>query len=410
MGYRTYAVRDKSAGTTVNQNIAPSPAATESQPGTIENSFYRVTLDAQSGAVRGIYDKQLGRELVDAESTYRFNQYVYVTGGDEAPNQLLNYRKSAPFARLETHMAEGGRIVSIAKTPTGTVARLASRGLNTPQITTEIVLFDNEKKIEFVNRVRKDVVYKKEAVYFAFPFAVRAPQFNYEIQNGVVNPAQDMMPGAGLEWFSAQNWIAVSEPGVAASLVCKDSFLWTFGDVVRGTWPTEFGRRKATAFAYVMNNYWNTNYVAAQGGDFTFRFVLTSASTLDPAALSRMGWTETTPLERTLVKAQDKAAPGGESLPAAKLSFLQIDNPAVVLSTWKQAESGDGSVLRFIELAGRRTQVTVSSPLLRSTTASSCNAVEECGQTLSSGVNGFSFETGPRQISTTHVKPIKLRR
>lgn len=421
VGYRTYAVRDKSVGANQNslasagriaadQATAANSAATQTQSGTLENSFYRVVLDPHSGAVRGVYDKQLGRELVEAASPYRFNQYVYVTGGDEFPNQLLTYRRSSPVPRLETHTSEGGRIVSVSKTPTGVVARLESRGLNTPRIETEIILFDGEKKIEFVNRVRKEEVYKKEGVYFAFPFAAREPQFAYEVQNGVVNPAKDMIPGAGLEWFSAQNWIAVSDRGAAAGLICKDSFLWTFGDVVRGTWPTKFEPRSATAFAYVMNNYWNTNYVAAQGGDFTFRFVLTSAPALTPAALSRVGWEETTPLERTLVKAQDRAAPGGEPLPAAKMSFLQIDNPDVLLSTWKQAEAGEGFVLRFIELAGRGARVSVSSPLLNNSSAQSCNAVEECGQPLQDAAGGFSFETGPRQIFTARVKATQPQR
>jgi hypothetical protein len=286
----------------------------------------------------------------------------------------------------------------------GTVARLESRGVNTPRISTDVILHDSEKKIEFVNRVGKETVYKKEAAYFAFPFAAREPRFAYEVQNGVVNPARDMTPGAGLEWFSSQNWMSVSDSGMAAALVCKDSFLWTFGDVVRGTWPTEFKPQSATAFAYVMNNYWNTNYVAAQGGDFTFRFVLTSAPTLDTAALSRMGWEETTPLERTLWKAQDRAAPGGEQLPPAKMSFLQVDSPDVLLSTWKQAETGAGSVMRFIELAGKSARVNVSSPLFQGASAVTCNAMEECGTPLQGDPNGFSFETRPRQIITTRVR------
>jgi alpha-mannosidase len=404
MGYRTYEVRDKSSigqSTGSLSVTVPTPA----QSSTIENSFYRVVLDPQSGAVRSIYDKQLGRELVDASSPYRFNQYVYVTGGDDFPNQLLTFRKWSPVAKLETHTGEGGRVVSVSKSAFGTVARLESRAMNTPQINTEIVLFDNEKKIEFINRVRKDEIYKKEGIYFAFPFAIKEPQFNYEVQNGVVNPAKDMISGAGLEWFSSQNWVSLFEPGVAISLINKDSFLWTFGDIVRGTWPTEFGKKRATAFSYVMNNYWNTNYVAAQGGDFTFRYILTSARTLDRAGISRMGWEETTPLERTLVKAQDKAVSGKSPLPAAVMSFLQVSNPAVLLSTWKGAEDGKGSIIRFIELAGSRANVSVSSPLLKSVSAQSCNAVEECGQSLPYGANGLNLEVRPSQIFTMRVRP-----
>ena len=401
VGYKTYAVRDKAAVVTPSGTQHPKPFA-EILPSVMENSFYRVVLDPASGAVRGIYDKQLGRELVDASSPFRFNQYVYVTGGDEFPNQLQTYRKWSPVARLETHGASDGKLISITRTPDAWVARLESRAVNTPRITTEIILHDAEKKIEFVNRVRKDEVFKKEAAYFAFPLAMREPRFRYEVQSGVVDPARDMIPGAGLEWFSSQNWVSVSEPGLAVQLVNLDSFLWTFGDIVRGTWPKEFGKKRAVIFSYVMNNYWNTNYVAAQSGDFTFRYTLTSASALDDAQASRLGWEETTPLERTLVKSQDKTYPFKNTLPAARMSFLQVDSPGVFLSTWKRAEEGDGSVLRFIELGGTPARVSVASPLLGA--AEACNAVEECGQTLHASAGGFSFDLRPRQIFTVRAK------
>ncbi|MFL6211284.1 MAG: polysaccharide lyase family protein [Pyrinomonadaceae bacterium] len=415
MGYKIYAVRDKLAdatqtgdGVIAGANSPPPSASvtpqTQINGNTIENSYYRLVLDAQSGAVASIYDKQLGRDLVDSSGPYRFNQYVYVTGGDAPPaTQLLTYRRNLPFAKLEAHAASAGRIVSLTRTPTGVSVLLESKGVNTPRITTEIILFDAAKRIEFVNRVRKDEVYTKEAAYFAFPFAAKQPQFSFEVQNGVVNPARDMIPGAGLEWFSAQNWITVTEAGAAATLVGTDSFLWTCGDIVRGTWPTSFTPPSATVFAYVMNNYWGTNYIGAQGGDFTFRFALTSAAKLDAAAMSRFGWEQTTPLERTLVKAQDKAAPTANSLPAPHTSFLQVNNPSVFLSTWKPAEDGGGSVLRFIELGGVRAQVQVSSPLFEAITMQRCNAVEDCGAALMSSGDNFQIELGPRQIQTIKI-------
>ena len=197
--------------------------------------------------------------------------------------------------------------------------------------------------------------------------------------------------------------MSVSEPGLSVSLINKDSFLWTFGDIVRGTWPTDFGRRGSTIFSYVMNNYWNTNYVAAQGGEFLFRYVLTSAPALDEVALSRIGWSETTPLERILIKSQDQTFPVQRTLPAGQMSFLQIDNPATVLSTWKLAESGEGTVLRLIELSGKQANVGVSSPLLKSSISRLCNAVEECGEPISAAAEKFNFKLSPRQIFTVKV-------
>jgi alpha-mannosidase len=431
VGYKSYDVRDKAAPANSGQPnnstataVAPSDAtqaAKATPPGAsaqtasnvLENEFYRVTLDAKSGAVSGIYDKALRRELVDQAAPYRFNQYVYVTGGDNPPfTQLLTYRRHLPFAQLEPHAANAGRIVSVKKTPTGVSAQLESRGVNTPRITSEIILFDTEKRIEIANRVSKETVYKKEAAYFAFPLALgRTPEFKYEVQNGVVRPARDMMPGAGLEWFSAQNWISAGDAGAEVGLVSTDSFLWTFGDIVRGTWPTEFKPKGATVFSYVMNNYWGTNYIAAQGGDFIFRYALVSAAKLDAAALSRTGWEQTTPLERTLVKSQDKAAPTVNPLPASRMSFLETSDSSVLLSAWKHAEEGEGSVLRFIELGGAGTRtVRVSSPLFASFARRACNAVEDCGEASARGEGSFNFETAPRQILTFKLTPTQLKK
>lgn len=406
MGYRTYQVRDKAAGAAGASAEAPAidpSLLIADKVDTIENTFYRVRLDVASGSIRSIFDKQLGRELVDESSAYRFGQYVYVTGGDAFPNQMLTYRKTAPVAQLEIHKGASGRIVSIKKTPTGAVARLESSAPNTPRVTTEVVLFDGAKKIEINYRVRKDEVYRKEGVYFAFPVAVRGPRFNFDVQTAVVNPAKDMIPGAGLEWFSSQNWASVGDESLTVSLVNRDSFLWTFGDIVRGTWPKEFRPRSSALFSYVMNNYWNTNYVAAQGGEFTFRYTLTSARTLDQPALSRMGWEETTPLERTLVKSQDQTYPAKKSLPAAQSSFLNVDNPSVLLSTWKQSEDGVGTVMRFIELGGRPGGVAVGGPLIDNSAAVACNAVELCDMPVLGIAGGLPFEIGPSRIFTLWV-------
>ena len=240
----------------------------------------------------------MNRELVDASSPFRFDQYVYVTGADKEPNRLTRYSEVLPVPQMEPHGASDGRLISITKMPFGTVAHLVSSGVNTPLIETEIILLDGKKGIQFTNRIRKNKVYTKEGVYFAFPFAMDHPQFEYETQNGYVNPGKDLLPGAGREWFSVQHWMALREGDATAAIIPIDAPLVTLGDIVRGIWPTEFKDRKGTVFSYAMNNYWNTNYLAGQGGDFVFRYVLSSGRDMSHAALSRLGWEEMSALKR----------------------------------------------------------------------------------------------------------------
>jgi hypothetical protein len=371
---------------------------------TFENQYYRVTLDAESGAVKSIFDIELNKELVDSSCPYRFDQYLYVTGGDQYPNRILEYNSAFPIPELTIHKAGGGHILSVTNEPFGVVARLESSGVNTPRIATEIILFNGHKKIGFINHVHKTEVYTKEGIYFAFPFAMDQPRFQYEIQNGFVNPALDQLPGAGKEWFSVQHWVAAEQGGVTVALIPVDAPLVTLGDIMRGTWPKEFGLRPGRIFSLVMNNYYGTNFAGGQGGDFTFRYTLTSGDTLRPAFLSRLGREEMSPLEVDQITWADKAINSPRPLGSAQGSFLHVDQPDVVLVTWKTAEDGKGTILRFLEVAGKSNNVNVDSPLLDVKAAWMTDALERNQLPLASSLHGFRFSVKPFQIVTVRLE------
>ncbi len=395
----------------------------------LENRYYRVQLDSETGAVRSIYDKQLQRELVSQDSPYRFGEYLYVTGGDKAPNTILVYSHVLSKPTLEVHPAHGGHIVSIDRTPYGVVARMECEDLNTPRIKAEIRLFNDEKKIDFIEEVEKKKVDSKEAVYFAFPFAFSRPQFQYEIQNGVVDPVADMYPGAGHEWFSVQHWISVQQDGVSGSVFPLDAPLVTLGDINRGEWPEQFGKRSGTIFSYVMNNYWNTNYRAGQGGQFSFHYVVTSAASTSAADLSRMGWEEITPLETDIVTSQDKAVTrpvpnqqsegelsspipiednSSQKMGREQGSFLEITDPNVLLETWKPAEDGNGTILRLLDFGGTERTVSVRIPWLRLDHVWQTDAVERGQEAVSMTEDGqFHFTIHPHEIVTIRVVGVR---
>ena len=394
-GYKVYELRE-------TQALAPKPQTSSSA--TLESPYYRVELDAATGAIRSLFDKQLQRELVDQKSPWRFGQCLYVTGGDEEPNGILQYRAISPRPKLDVHGAGEGRLVSVERTPFGWVARLESSTINLPHITTEIRLFDHEKKIEFIEDLDKREEQKKEALYFAFPFAMSHPRFRYEIQNGVVDPAKDMYPGAGREWFSVQHWVSVEQDGMAGTVMPLDTPLMTLGDINRGEWPTEFGSRPGAIFAYAMNNYWHTNYRAAQGGKFRFRFVVTSAAQTDASELSRMGWEEETPFEEDQIRSQDKALDMPRPLDGNEGQFLEIDDPNLFFDTWKPAEDGNGTILRLIDLGGTARSAAVKLPLLTLSQVLVTDAVERNQKPLPlDGANQFQVEIRPHGIVTLRL-------
>jgi alpha-mannosidase len=153
-----------------------------------------------------------------------------------------------------------------------------------------------------------------------------------------------------------------------------------------------------------MNNYWDTNYAAGQGGDFTFRYVLTSSDRLPPAMLSRLGWEEMTPAEVDQITSQDKALDSPRPLESTQGSFVQVDQPNVVLVTWKMAEDGDGTILRFLEVGGQATTVGVEIPRLDVKSAWSNDALERKQAALETSAHGFRFSAKPFQIVTVRLE------
>jgi alpha-mannosidase len=280
---------------------------------------------------------------------------------------------------------------------------VASIGLQAPSIETDIILFDHEKKILLVNRLKKQPVTHKEAIYFAYPFAIKEPVFNYEIQNGWVDPARDMLKGAGLEWFTTQHWVKVAGQGLEVGMVPIDAPLVTLGDINRGTWPQKFSPKSSTVFSYVINNYWRTNFRRVQGGDFTFRYALTSGRSLSPGALARFGRAAMTPLEVNEVIKNDKWENPSRPLPPVPTSFLEVDALNVTVENWKVAEDGQGTVLRLLEVGGRAATARLRFPLLELHQAWVTSAMEDNQHEIS--VQGQSMEVSlkPHEIVTLRI-------
>jgi hypothetical protein len=380
LGYRVYRLRASTAGPP-----AAEPGRDLKTANTIENDFYRVTVDPGRGGVTSIFDKQIHREIVDTQSPYLLDQYLYVSGGDGT--RLVYMRDHLPNAELRIDPAGGGAAATMRVTPWGQTIHYTLAGLNAPEISTEIRLYNAEKKIEFVNRVHKEPVNQKEAVYFAFPFAAPDPQFEYEGQTGTVNPARDALAGANREWFTVGHWARVSGGGLSAAIIPVDGPLATFGDINRGRWPEKFEPRSAAIFAYALNNYWHTNFPRVQSGEFTFRYVLTSGADLSPAALSRLGREALTPLETGQLIATDKVGARG-SLPASEAGFLNVEGDGFEIETLKPAEDGRGYVLRLLETSGRAHTVRIGARLFEVERLWETNAVEDDRREIPIGKDG----------------------
>jgi len=289
-GIRGYRVE---AGDAPDPDLSPYAGAEEA---TLATSAYSLTLNAETGEVTSLIHRRSGRELVDADQG-GFNQYIYVPGRDPA--------NSVPAEPGTFRWVERGPLVWVLETTS------PGEGLRAPG-RTRIRLVEGLDRVDLTNHIAKAWILAPEAVLYRFPFAVDEPQVRYDVPFGVVRPELDQVPGASKNYFSVQRWVDVSDDRGGVTLTVVDAPLIQLGEIrvdpIVVGWE-EKAEPSATIYSYVMNNYWETNYRAAQDDDLEIRYSLRAHGAFEEEEAKRFGMEEARPLV-VQRKREDRPYPG----------------------------------------------------------------------------------------------------
>jgi hypothetical protein len=382
MGYKALTFADE----------APSFAARKSvtiSENRVSNQFFEVTLDSLTGGIKSIFDKELKKELVDQESPYKLNQYIYEMpiGGRD----VVNTGRSEP-AKFERFSPMKAEIYPGANGPLlGSILSKTSCK-NTPEIVREVILYDFEKRIDIRNTVNKTEVLDAEGVYFAFPFAVRPFTAKTEISLAIMKPGIEQLPGSSSDWHCIQHWADFSNDEFGVTWVTLDAPLVQFSEINTGKWQKVLELKNPTVFSWIMNNYWFTNFKASQGGKLTFRYSLTTHR--GPCKNSQ-----------AMRFALERANPllYGVGSGAAQPSFIQIDNPQAILLAFKQAENSDGFALRLWNCEETPTTAKVVFPEFKIVSAHNADIVERRGDAIRHASNSLDISLKPFDIVTIRL-------
>jgi alpha-mannosidase len=108
------------------------------------------------------------------------------------------------------------------------------------------------------------------------------------------------------------------------------------------------------------------------------------------------------------IRSQDQALELPRPLDGKQASFLTIDDPALLLDTWKPAEDGNGTILRFIDLGGAPRTVNIATPLLAIQKAFETDAVERTQTALPVHDGKVQVEIHPHEIVTIRLSGSSL--
>ncbi len=406
LGYKTYRVVPV-------ETAAKMPDEVQVNGNIIENRFYRVQLDTQTGGVQSIFDKELKRELADQKGVERVNQYIYhsLTGDHEA---LYNDNRGAHFGRIPTKDFKIAVFTPLAARIGPGYSGAAFRSLRSEihmdhgpapaDIVQDVILYPGVKRIDFVNRIRKKETLAKEEAYYAFPFDVTGFQARVDLPGAVARIPEDQLPGSFTGFTGIGHWADLSNSQFGVTVATRDVPAVEFGEIRTNDWSREYRPTRGALFFYVMNNRWNTNQQLWQGseswrlGFLEVAFSVTShAGGLREADAVRFGWEYNTPLAAQVIDRQDGTL-------KASASFCTGLPGNVILQSLKRAEDGKGWVARFYEIGGQASKVAWSGMPWKPRRADITDLVERSPRPAALEGDRIIFSIAPRQMVTIRVE------
>jgi len=390
MGYKTYRI-------VPSERQGTFPTSIKVTDSTLENRFYKITVDPETCVVKSIYDKELGKELVDQGAPHAFNQFIARSSstGDEHPAKASIIQKGKDGPLLGSIIVRG-------------------EGVGCPQIAQEIIIYDKIKRIDVANRILRDSTPFLE-IYFAFPFQMENPKMKFEASNSVITPIEDQFPGSCTDYYAVQHWVNISNGRFGVTFSSIDAHMVELGGLWpgyvsqahHGITPPGYGHeflkpgelKKGHIYSYVMNNNFRTNFSPTQVGDVLFSYSITTHTGDWREGRARdFGWGVSNPLIPVFIEGKKE----GSLAPIQ--SFCNVDKPNVMLLNMKMAEDKEGIILRLIEAEGIETSVTVIVPFVKISEAYLTNLMEENEKLLDCQQNTITVPVKAFGLATVRIK------
>jgi alpha-mannosidase len=385
MGYRVYDLR----------NIRPRINSTglEIDSTTIENQFYKVTVDHDSGWVKGIFDKKNGREVLTG-----FGNRLQVL--EDKPKQwdawnigLTRVEYPTKFRKIE--VVEKGpvrvvlRVYRDLRKP-GEIGVYPTDNFPTSFFKQDIILYNGIDRVDF--RTNVDWWETHTMLKVAFPVNVRDSLATFEIPYGTIGRAtipKNSWDEAKWE-VPAERWADMSEKvarstssgaGFGVSLLNNSKYGYDIkGSVMRlsllrsPVWPDPTADRGKHTIDYAIYSHsgtWKSGGTEREGYDFNNPLI---------ASISAR---HSGPLPSTY-------------------SFFRLSPSNLVLTIVKQAEDSKAWVVEWYDASGKDSQADLLLPRRPKKVVES-NFLEEDGKPIPFKGNHVFVDTKKNSIKTIKV-------
>ena len=311
-----------------NAAASPMASALKADGSTIENQYFKVTVDPKQGVITSIYDKVNRKEIVPTGKSALYQVLM------EKPHGMSAW-SIGPIA--ETIDLTSDNPAAVGKATSAMASLSFNQKYDKSSITTKVVLYDNVPRIDL--KITADWQQKGSGeinspmLKLAFPVNVKNTKATYDIPFGTIDRKIE-----GAE-EPALKWVDLSGGGYGVSLLnnCKYGFD-VKDNVIRATLLRssydpdpipDLGTHNMTFSLYPHKGDWMT------------------------AGSNRKGFELNEPLIARAVTAHSGFLP-------ASASYASLTAPNVVATALKKAEDDDSLIIRFYESEGKACTTTVN--------------------------------------------------
>lgn len=252
-------------------------------PYRLENKFFTIRFDERKG-IASIYDKIKRKELVRRSSCYAPFTPIYEVTPSSREEQCNTRRLMGRNRKSTATQRDFGKPCGIQVLQDGAVysrVEIHYQLKGTTFCSLLITAYKNFPRIDVDFRCHKESVWNAENVYLALPFTTGCNQESFWIEktNAILRPRIDQLPGTCVDFYAIQNGMCYCSDAGSVIIASPDTPLISMGDI--RAHEIKFCGEEGVenideVFAWVMNNFWETNFKVDLGGFHQYRYSLIS--------------------------------------------------------------------------------------------------------------------------------------
>lgn len=344
------------------------------------NRWYDIRFNPARGTISSLYDRDLGKELLADTAIWQFGEFIHETIDSRHHMEQYHAPQSTRTAP-ENMRFEGYRPGAVWDTFAFVAETGAGIGDNNLHI--EYRVYNTEKKIEAVYRLRKKNNIDPESIYISFPVEVENGRLELDVPGGVIEAGVDQIPGSSNDWYTVQNFVTARNDSMQVIVVSPEIPLMQLGDINLGRYQAGARPQSTNIYSWPMNNYWTTNFNADQLGELEWSYRITSSDNPSTEhAVTKAVTERISPLCRVLPAAAHNSA--GDYQPE---SFLNIGPRNLMLVKMTPVEGENALLMQIREIAGETAEADITSAV---TTIRSVTVCDVTGRPLDAGSPRFN--------------------